>query len=153
MRNLIHTLILSFAIGLGLISFASADEMMMARVPQDFPEAMLKLQELLKKQGYTVSRVQRVDIGLTKSGYKTDKYRVVFFGKADEISHISKHYPEITPYLPLKIAMFAEAGDTMMISTNPNILAPNAKKELKQQLLAWEKDLQSIFKEMKLQAE
>ena len=42
---------------------------------------MAVLQHAIGTQGYTLSRVQRVDIGLTESGFKTDKYRVVFFGK------------------------------------------------------------------------
>lgn len=148
MRNILRVLILSGILSLGTL--ASADEMMMARVNLDFPETMLKLQELIKKQGYTVSRVQRVDIGLTKSGYKTDKYRVVFYGKPDEIRHISNNYPEVTPYLPLKIAMFAEESDTMLVAANPVILAPDAPKELKQQLLIWEKDLQALLDAMKV---
>lgn len=153
MKTLLRYLVVSCALSLGMSNFAAADEMMMARVKQDFPEAMLRLQELLKKQGYTVSRVQRVDIGLTKSGYKTDKYRVVFYGKPDEISHISKTYPELTPYLPLKIAMFAEADDTMLIAANPIILAPKANTELRQQLKSWEKDLQALLATMKTPSE
>lgn len=133
---------------LGMTSSVLADDMMMARINQDFPEAMLKLQEAITNQGYTVSRVQRVDIGLTKSGYKTDKYRVVFYGKPAEIDHISKNYPELTPYLPLKIAIFAEAGDTMIVAANPIILAPQASKELTQQLSIWESDLQKLLRTM-----
>ena len=149
MKILLRYLILSCTLSLAVSNFAAADEMMMARINQDFPEAMLRLQEQLKKQGYIISRVQRVDIGLTKSGYKTDKYRVVFYGKPAEISYISKHYPELTPYLPLKIAIFAEADDTMMIAANPIILAPKANTELKQQLKTWENDLQTLLAIMK----
>ena len=153
MRIFLRYQLLSYILLLGTFTYASADEMMMTRVSQDFPEAMLKLQEVIKKHGYTVSRVQRIDIGLTKSGYKTDKYRVVFYGKSDEISHISKNYPEIIPYLPLKIAIFAEAGDTMLTAANPVFLSPNTSGELKQQLLIWEKDLQKILAEMKVSTE
>ena len=149
MKSLLRYLMLSSVLSLSVSYVASADEMMMARITQDFPEAMLRLQEQLKKQGYTISRVQRVDIGLTKSGYKTDKYRVVFYGKPDETRYISQHYPELTPYLPLKIAIFAEADDTMMIAANPVILAPKANKELRQQLKSWEKDLQALLATMK----
>jgi len=128
---------------------ANADQMMMARINMDFPEAMLKLQDGLKKQGYTISRVQRVDLGLTKSGYKSDKYRVVFYGKLDEVKLISKNFPALIPYLPLKIAMFAEGSDTLLIAANPLILAPNASKVLKPYLLRWENDLQKLLTSMK----
>ena len=153
MRIFLRSLLLSCILSLGIFAYASADEMMMARVNQDFPEAMLKLQDELKKQGYTVSRVQRIDIGLTKSGYKTDKYRVVFYGKPDEIKRAARRHPELIPYLPLKIAIFAEAGDTMLVATNPVILAPEASKELKKQLIIWESDLQKLLAIMKIQSE
>jgi uncharacterized protein (DUF302 family) len=149
MKSLLTSLLLIGLLGLGLSSASRADEMMMARVNQDFPEAMLKLQEALKKQGYTISRVQRVDIGLTKSGYKTDKYRVVFYGKADEINRISQRYPELIPYLPLKIAIFAEANDTLLVAANPMILAPTASKELQKTLRVWERDLEKLLVTMK----
>ena len=60
-----------------------ATDLIMARSHEKFPEAMLTLQESIAAHGYTVSRVQRIDIGLTGMGYKTDKYRIVFAGKID----------------------------------------------------------------------
>ena len=149
----LRSLFLSCILSISMFTYACADEMMMARVNQDFPEAMLKLQDELKKQGYTVSRVQRIDIGLTRSGYKTDKYRVVFYGKPGEIKHVVERHPELIPYLPLKIAIFAEARDTMLVATNPVILAPQASRELKKQLMIWESDLQKLLAIMKTPSE
>ena len=136
----------------GLFAFAcfqyvtSASELMMARSTEDFPETMLTLQSLIKEQGYTPSRVQRVDIGLTKSGYKTDKYRVVFFGKADEIKMISDKLPELIPYLPLKISIFAEAGQTILVTLDPmyfDRMYPNSS--LTAVFKRWKKDMHVIF--------
>ena len=70
--------------------------LMMMRSSQPFPETMSELQAIIKSHGYVVSRVQRVDIGLTMMGYKTDKYRVVFFGKYDELQELTNKYPELT---------------------------------------------------------
>ena len=50
-------------------SFAQADDLIMRRIAVDFPETMTTLQASVVAQGYRVSRVQRVDIGLTSSGY------------------------------------------------------------------------------------
>jgi len=55
------------------IPVANAEDIVMARSTLAFPEAMLALQESIREHGYTLSRVQRVDIGLTGMGYKTDK--------------------------------------------------------------------------------
>jgi len=120
--------------------------LIMARSSQPFPETMSTLQEAIKHQGYSLSRVQRVDIGLTARGFKTDKYRVVFFGKSDEISRLSKDYPELIPYIPLKIAIFAEAEETLLTTSNPMVLAdlftdPGLKSTFSQ----WHKDVTNII--------
>jgi uncharacterized protein (DUF302 family) len=102
--------------------WASEGELLMVRSNLEFPEAMSALQEAVTEHGYTISRVQRVDIGLTAMGYKTDKYRVVFIGKHEQQEMMIKKHPELIPYLPIKIAIFAEAGDTILIAANPVIL-------------------------------
>lgn len=129
----------------GFLQTTHADNLLMARVAQTFPEAMLSLQDTLRKQGYTISRVQRVDVGLTNSGYKTDKYRVVFFGKPDEINRLSQRYLHLVPYLPLKIAIFAEEDNTLLVAASPLQLINPKNPELDAILKRWEKDLQSVF--------
>ena len=127
------------------ISTSQAEQLIMARTEQSFPEAMLKLQETIREFKYSISRVQRIDIGLTASGYQTDKYRIVFFGTEKEIAHLSKKYPHLVPYIPWKIAIFAEQQDTLLVSANPMQLSnkkfPDADKYLKK----WKKDIEKIF--------
>ncbi len=134
--------------GLSLSTLVTAEEMFMTRTQQTFPEAMLALQAEIKSHGYKLSRVQRVDIGLTKSGYKTDKYRVVFFGKPDEIKWIADTYPEWIPYLPLKIAIFSEAQDTLLIASDPEKIFLTDDPKLKKVLARWKKDIGSLLNKM-----
>jgi len=94
-----------------------ADELLMARSPLAFPEAMAALQTAIKARGYTVGHVQRVDVGLSVGGFKSAEYRVVFFAKPEEIAALPARLPELTAFLPLKIAIFAE-GDTTLLTTN-----------------------------------
>lgn len=131
------------------VSPAIAEDLLMARVPMTFPEAMLKLQNTLKKYNHTLSRVQRVDIGLTSKGYKTDKYRIVFYGQADEIHHLADEYPQLIPYLPHKIAIFAEEEDTMLVAVNPEMLFETEDPNLQSIMKKWHQDLQVIFKDMR----
>ena len=125
-----------------------AEELMMVRVKHDFPETMLQFQEVIKQHGYTLSRVQRVDIGLSNMGYKTDKYRIVFFGKEDQNRWIIEHHPELIPYLPLKVAIYSEDQDTLLVSANLDILFNPQDPKLKQIVNGWQQDIQSMFKEM-----
>lgn len=117
----------------------------MARTKQSFPEAMLKLQETIRDFDYTVSRVQRIDIGLTKSGYATDKYRIVFFATEKEIDLISKKYPHLTPYIPWKIAIFAEQQDTLLVSANPMQFSDKKYPGADKYLSKWKKDIEKIL--------
>lgn len=130
---------------------AVAEEILMARSPQPFPEAMLALQESIRDHGYAVTRVQRVDIGLTGMGYATDKYRIVFLGKLDEVREIAQKAPRMIPYLPLKISIFAEEGQTVLIAANPELYAAVAGESVDPAIFQrWESDLRSIFHDVSL---
>jgi len=145
LKQTIFVKVLSACILFALSSASYAEELIMARTNQTFPEAMSKLQETIIKHDYKISRVQRIDIGLTKSGFATDKYRVVFFGKEKEIDLISEKYPHLIPYIPWKIAIFAEQDNTLLITVDPMRFSdknhPGADKYLEQ----WKKDIEKVF--------
>ena len=124
---------------------SQASGLMMTRTKQTFPEAMLKLQDIIVSTGYIVSRVQRIDIGLTKSGYETDKYRIVFFGDKNEIAALSKNYPHLIPNIPWKIAIFAEQQDTLLVSADPMQFSDKRYPGADKYLLKWKKDIQKMF--------
>lgn len=143
-----------FQYAIGIILFAStnlvlAEHLIMSRVKQTFPETMLMLQNTIKQKGYTVSRVQRVDIGLTNSGYKTDKYRLVFFGKAAENHRIAEKYPFLAAYLPLKIAIFAEGQETLLVAFDPVQLFGITDKDLASTLQRWQHDIHAILNDVR----
>lgn len=133
-----------------LTAQVQASQMIMVRVSQSFPEAMLGLQASITKQGYTVSRVQRIDIGLTKSGFETDKYRVVFFGKADEVAKLTEKFPELIPYLPWKVVIFAEQDETLIVAHDPLSFASFfPDKELVATFKRWRKDMVEMLERVR----
>ena len=128
-----------------------AEEIVMARSMLPFPEAMLALQDSIREHGYVVSRVQRVDIGLTGMGYKTDKYRIVFAGKAEEIRHLIENAPQLIPYLPPKISIFAEGEQTILVTAHPKLYAEIAGNAVDPVIFErWASDLQSIFHDVRI---
>ncbi len=138
--------LLALCLLLGLSHAAAAEELLLARIARPFPEAMNNLQETIRAKGYVVSRVQRVDVGLTASGFQTAEYRIVFFGKQAEIRELSAAYPELIPYLPLTIVVFAEGDDTLVLTTDPLKLGEFFNKpELLKRFGVWEKDVRAIF--------
>jgi len=141
--------LLALLLLLSLSQAAAAEELLMARITRSFPEAMNNLQDTIRAKGYVVSRVQRVDVGLTAYGFKTAEYRLVFFGKQAEIHELSAAYPELIPYLPLTIVVFAEGDDTLILTTDPLKLGEFfSKPELLKRFGVWEKDVRAIFEEV-----
>ncbi len=128
---------------------ALAQNILTVRSGQDFERSMTALKSSIESHGYTVSHVQRCDSGLTGLGYETDRYRVVFFGKLDEVRQLSADYPELIPFLPLKIALFAEGEQTIISSINPISLGAFYRDaDLDIQFRRWENDLRSILLEL-----
>lgn len=144
MKSLIAALLLLFT------AVAPAQDLYMVRSSLSFPEAMAVLQQAIQESGYKVSRVQRVDIGLTKSGFTTDRYRIVFFGRLQDVRDISDRYPELIPFLPLKIAIFAENDDTLLVSSSFEHLRPFYESPtLRARFDRWETDVRKILERVR----
>jgi uncharacterized protein (DUF302 family) len=127
-----------------------ADEMLIVRSGRDFEETMVTLQTAIAARGYKVTQVQRVDVGLEAKGYQTDKYRVVFYGKADEIAGLAERHPELIPFLPLSVAIFAEGSQTLVTTNRPGALKTLfPASELRPTFDRWERDLVAIFSEVR----
>ena len=104
----------------------------------------------IEEHGYSVAHIQLCDGGMTDFGYKTDFYRVLFFGKLAEVRRISEKYPELVSYVPLKLAVIAEKDDTLLTVLNPEVLAPYfADAEVQIQLSRWHSDLESILDDVR----
>ena len=127
-----------------------ASDLLMVRSQQSFPEAMLTLQTSIKEHGYEITRVQRIDIGLTGMGYKTDKYRIVFVGKPKEIQYLVDKYPVLAAYMPPQISIFAEQDETVLVTANPMIYADMVDdKKDKVLFKRWESDIYSVFDDIR----
>jgi uncharacterized protein (DUF302 family) len=129
---------------------AAAQPTLTARTALNFEQAMGALTQTLGEYGYTVAHVQRCDGGMSDFGYKSDFYRVVFFGKIDEVRSLSKKHPELVPYLPLKMLLFAEKDETVLVVLNPLDLVRHFESdELRVQFQRWHSDIRAILNEMR----
>lgn len=123
-----------------------AQDLYMVRTQLSFPEAMASLQQAIGERGQKVSRVQRVDIGLTTFGYQTDKYRVVFYGELQELREVTELHPELIPYLPLKIAIFAEGDETLLLASSfEHLRGQYDDVAMQARFDRWESDLRAIL--------
>jgi len=127
-----------------------ASDLLMVRTRQNFPEAMLTLQTSIREHGYEITRVQRIDVGLTGMGYKTDKYRVVFVGKPKEIQYLVSKYPVLAAYMPPQISIFAEHDETVLVTANPMVYAEMIDNEKDKVLFErWRSDVYSVFDDIR----
>lgn len=146
-RRLLSSALLILAATLVTGGAAHAEQnFLMLRVYDNFDSTMEHAQKAIEEHGYTVSHIQRCDGGLSKVGYKTDKYRVLFFGKPDEVRQISNEHPEMIPFLPLKMLVYAEDDQSLVTVMNPEELSDFVtSKKLRTQLRRWKADFESML--------
>jgi uncharacterized protein (DUF302 family) len=141
------SLLIVVALSLGMP--ARAENMIMLRVKHGFDNTMILMKEKLEDYGYKIAHIQKCDGGLSDSGYKTGLYKSIFFGKFEEMRHLTNTYPEIIPYLPLKIAVMEEKESIVLVSLNPTILRDFfPQPELQTLFGRWESDIRAIFEEI-----
>ena len=139
-----------FVIGLLGSNIALAGHPLMARTQSSFPDTMLEVQEALKARGYTIAHIQKCDGGLKGMGYKSDFYRVIFFGKLDEVREISEKYPAMVAFLPLKIAVFAEDDETVLATMNPGDLSRMMNDPaLEPYFQRWDQDIRAVLEQVR----
>ncbi len=136
-----------------LLTFpVQADQtLVMARSSAKAAHVMDVLRETIPEYGYSVAHVQRCDGGMAEFDYKTDFYRVVFFGRVEEVRSILARHPEMSPYLPLKIVVIAENNETLLAAMDPRALGSMfpGDAQLQLQFSRWYNDIQSMLDEMR----
>ena len=139
-------LLCSLAIGAN----AGSGTLLMTRSAERAEVSMAVLQEALKSYGYTIAHVQKCDGGMEEFDYKTDYYRVVFFGKIGEVRPIIDKHPEMAAYLPLKITVFAENMESVLVALDPLQLDTFFNDPgLSIQFARWHNDLRAILDEVR----
>lgn len=154
-----RTVYIALALSLSLLSACAStpaprntdeEPLIMVRSSKSFGAAIEQLSAAIDFNEYKISRIQRVDVGLTKSGYKTKQYRVVFYAKPSEVDKLAEAHPDLIPFMPLKIIIFAEGKDTILLALNPYQLRKLVpEKELFPYYQRWEADVRNILQEAK----
>ncbi len=148
--NTLMRKIMGVVTALILAAPVAADGLFMVRMDKAFPEAMTLLQSAISSHGYTITRLQQVNENLQRRDFKSDMYRVVYFGKLEETRQVSARQPELIPFLPLNITIFAEGEQSILVSSHPSSL----RKFFPDPALGpvfdrWEKDIGAIMDEVR----
>jgi len=141
-----NNLFRAIAVACALAISSCAPRMYIRETSKPFPETMADLQNAIAENGYQLSRVQRVDYGLTRRGFQSDKYRIVFFGKAQEIARLSEAFPHLIPFLPLKFTILEKENGSEIAAINPIRLAQlYPEPELQPTFERWQRDVVKIL--------
>jgi hypothetical protein len=77
-------------------------------------------------------------------------YRIVFFGKPEEIRSLTAAHPQLIPYLPLKMTLFAEQEETLLVALDPTALYEVVPtEEFRYRLQRWKNDIQAVMDELR----
>lgn len=143
------------SIWLGVMALATSpasaqEKLLSVRTSQDFELALEQVQDVLKQHGFSVAHIQKCDSGLQGMGYKTDDYKIVFFGRVEEVRALSKQYPDLVPLFPFKLAIYTQGDATVLSVLNPESVAPllDADPALQQQLQAWGKEFRAVLADL-----
>lgn len=142
---------LTFPRAIFVIFIASAftvacDKYENGQIRGDYPEVMMSLQMNIQSKGYTISRIQRVDMGMKAAGYKLEEYRIVFFAKPTDIKVVLEDYPVFASFLPLSITIYKEGEMTRLVGMPFALAKAHAsEKVLKSMIARWEKDTAAII--------
>jgi uncharacterized protein (DUF302 family) len=137
-------------VALLLVAPAAADGLLMVRMDKSFPEAMTLLQSAISARGYTITRLQQVNENLERRAFKSDMYRVVYFGKHEEVRKVTALQPQLIPFLPLNITIFAEGEQSILVASHPQTLAKFfPDPALKPVIDHWEEDILAIMDELR----
>lgn len=153
MKQFAKKLTLSLTLLAGIMLFAlpaQASNLMMVRSKLPFVQAENLLKAQIEAHGYTVSSAKRIDIDLVAIGMTKGAYRVVQFGKPNEIKKLTNEFPEMIPFLPLQVVIFAEWEETLFVTLSPSFYSQIAPQgNLASIYTRWAQDLGSILNMMR----
>jgi len=133
-------------------AFSASDDLLIERVNAKFSYTWLALNKSIKAHNYKSAYLQRCDFALNERHYKSDKYRILFYGKYDEMKAMGKKYPALTPYLPLKVTVMEEGKHTLVMATPPlTLLSMVDTNDDRMTILRWNEDMKSILNQVKAQ--
>jgi uncharacterized protein (DUF302 family) len=140
-------------LALFMVSPVAAGDLLMARMDKSFPEAMTLLQSAISSRGYTITRLQQVNENLQRRDFKSDMYRVVYFGKLDEIRQVTAKHPELIPFLPLNITIFAEEDQSILVASDPQGLRQFFPDPALESIFTrWHRDMEAVMDELRAEA-
>lgn len=142
-------IILVFGMLLLLLSPTQASDsiIVMKKSIQDYANAMSDVQSSLEEKGFKVKFVQRVDIGLAKAGYHSDKYRIVFFMPKHGMAGVLSKRADLADMFPFKVTVYRENGKVYVFCVQTTSLLDSAvPTDIRALFQSWDKQIDGVVR-------
>lgn len=113
----------------------------------DYTPALDDLTIAIADHNYTLIKIQPIDEGLRHFGYKTENYKVVFFGNSKQVDQLVADHPEASVMLPLKIMLYQQGN--MIVASSPDmgmwkkVFGPDVIPVIE----GWQQDVKKILRD------
>ena len=129
--------------------YANDDQLMTKKCAQEFNNAIADVQMALEENGFKVQFVQRIDIGLAKAGYHTDKYRIVFFMPEHGVKAVLLKRADLAEMFPLKVTVYRDKGNVYMLRAHSaSQLDDSVPAAVRARFRAWDRQVNQVIKNL-----
>jgi uncharacterized protein (DUF302 family) len=130
-------------------AYAADDLIVTKKSIQDYTNAMSAVQMGLEEKGFKVQFVQRIDIGLAKAGYHSDKYRIVFFMPKKGVASVLSKCADLADMFPLKVTVYQDKGKVYVFSAKNSIqLDASIPQDVRAHFKFWDKQIDGVINNM-----
>jgi len=138
------------AVGLFLLTLKPAcanDELVTKNSVQEFGSALSAVQMALEENGFKVQFVQSIDIGLANAGYRSDKYRIVFFMPEHGVKAVLVKRADLAELFPLKVTVYRDNGKVYMLrAQSASQLDNSVPDEVRASFRTWDRQVNQVIK-------
>ena len=130
-------------------AYANGSFVMNKKSIQDYANAMSDVQMHLEDMGFKVEFVQRIDVGLAKAGYHSDKYRIVFFMPKHGVADVLSKRADLASMFPLKVTVYRDKGKVYVFGVkSASLLDASVPADVRAHFQTWDKKVDSIVKDV-----
>lgn len=130
-------------------AYANDDQLVTKKSAQEFDNAIADVQMALEQNGFKVEFVQRIDIGLAKAGYRSDKYRIVFFMPEQGVEAVLLKRADLAELFPLKVTVYRDNGKVYMLrAQSASQLDNSVPADVRSHFRAWDRKVNQVIKNL-----
>jgi len=129
--------------------YAEDDLLVTKYSAQDYDSAISGVEMGLEENGFRVQFVQRIDVGLAKAGYHSDKYRIVFFMPEHGVRDVLLKRADLADMFPLKVTVYRDKGRVYVFGAkSASLLDASVPADVRARFQSWDKQVNMVLNDL-----